>query len=201
MLERPDIPLHHNAAEEGWRDRVKKRKVSADTYSERGRACRDPFASLKKTGLKLKVPFSEYRRDRIFKRNTLPPLPDLIRAKALASGASPRTGLLRAYSVFRWGKRARNDQLTVKCHVPRGGPLGLEHGSSIFLAFSSKMMTQFRRTRQPVKRRSERLRIGRRHQKPSHFVLDKSRDATNPSGNNRTAHPHRFDNTPRPGIT
>jgi len=122
VLERPDIPLHHNAAEEGWRDRVKKRKVSADTYSERGRACRDPFASLKKTGLKLKVPFSEYRRDRIFKRNTLPPLPDLIRAKALASGASPRTGLLRAYvppirSVF--AERASFGETLSRHHVDR----------------------------------------------------------------------------------
>jgi hypothetical protein len=86
-LERPAVPLHHNAAEEGWRDVVKKRKVSAGTYSESGCTCRDHFASLKKTCLKLKVPFLEYLRARIFKRNTLPPLPDLIRAKAVASGA------------------------------------------------------------------------------------------------------------------
>jgi hypothetical protein len=87
VLERPDIPLHNNAAEEGLRDMVKKRKVSAGTYSESGRACRDHFASLKKTCLKLKVPFLEYLRDRIFKRNTIPPLPDLIRAQAIASSA------------------------------------------------------------------------------------------------------------------
>jgi transposase IS66 family protein len=87
VLERPDIPLHNNAAEEGMRDVVKKRKVSAGTYSESGRACRDHFASLKKTCLKLKVPFLEYLRDRIFRRYTIPPLPDLIRAKAVASSA------------------------------------------------------------------------------------------------------------------
>ena len=87
VLERPDIPLHNHAAEEGLRDAVKKRKVSAGTYSESGRMCRDHFASLKKTCLKLKVPFLDYLRDRVFKRNTLPPLPDLIRAKAVASGA------------------------------------------------------------------------------------------------------------------
>ena len=87
VLERPEIPLHNNAAEEGLRDVVKKRKVSAGTYSESGRACRDHFASLKKTCLKLKVPFLEYLRDRVFKRNTIPPLPDLIRAKAVTSGA------------------------------------------------------------------------------------------------------------------
>ena len=87
VLERPDIPLHNNAAEEGMRDMVKKRKVSAGTYSESGRMCRDHFASLKKTCLKLKVPFLEYLRDRVFKRNAIPPLPDLIRAKAVASSA------------------------------------------------------------------------------------------------------------------
>jgi hypothetical protein len=59
VLERPDLPLHHNAAEEGWRDRVQKRTVSAGPSSESGRACRDPFASLKKTCLKLKLPFLE----------------------------------------------------------------------------------------------------------------------------------------------
>lgn len=87
VLERPDIPLHNNAAEEGLRDVVKKRKVSAGTYSEWGRACRDHFASLKKTCLKLKVPFLEYLRDRVFKRNAIPPLPELIRAKAVAPSA------------------------------------------------------------------------------------------------------------------
>ena len=106
VLERPDIPLHNNAAEEGMRDVVKKRKVSAGTYSESGRMCRDHFASLKKTCLKLKVPILEYLRDRIFKRNAIPPLPDLIRAKAVASGAQLRTGLLRAY-----GKRSFADHL------------------------------------------------------------------------------------------
>ena len=87
VRERPAIPRHNNAAAEGRRAVVKKRKVSAGTPSELGRACRDHFASLKKTCLKLKVPFLEYRRDRIFKRNTIPPLPNLIRAKAVASGA------------------------------------------------------------------------------------------------------------------
>ena len=84
VLERPDIPLHNNAAEEGLRDIVKKRKVSAGTYSELGRTCRDHFASLKKTCLKLRVPFLEYLRDRIFQRRAIPPLADLIRMRAAA---------------------------------------------------------------------------------------------------------------------
>jgi Transposase IS66 family len=84
VLERPDIPLHNNAAEEGLRDVVKKRKVSAGTHSESGRTCRDHFASLKKTCLKLKVPFLEYLRDRVFKRSAIPSLADLIRMHAAA---------------------------------------------------------------------------------------------------------------------
>jgi hypothetical protein len=84
VLERPDIPLHTNAAEEGLRDGVKKRKVSAGPYSEGGRACRDHFASLKKTCLKLQVPLLDYLRDRVFKRSAIPPLADLIRSRAAA---------------------------------------------------------------------------------------------------------------------
>jgi hypothetical protein len=87
VLERLDIPLHNNAAEEGLRDPVKKRKVSAGTRSDEGRRCRDHFTSLKKTCFKLGVSFLDYLHDRVFKRNTLPSLAELIRAKAAASTA------------------------------------------------------------------------------------------------------------------
>jgi hypothetical protein len=87
VLERPDIPLHNNAAEEGLRDPVKKRKVSAGTRSDTGRRCRDHFTTLKKTCFKLGVSFLDYLQDRVFQRNTLPSLAELIRAKAAASTA------------------------------------------------------------------------------------------------------------------
>jgi hypothetical protein len=53
VLERPDIPLHNNSAENAIRDYVKKRKISGSTRSEAGRRCRDTFTSLKKTCRKL----------------------------------------------------------------------------------------------------------------------------------------------------
>ena len=48
VLERPDIPLHNNGAENAIREYVKKRKISGSTRSESGRQCRDTFTSLKK---------------------------------------------------------------------------------------------------------------------------------------------------------
>ena len=60
VLERPDIPLHNNLSESDIREYVKRRKISGSTRSEAGRRCRDTFASLKKTALKLGVPFWDY---------------------------------------------------------------------------------------------------------------------------------------------
>jgi len=55
VLERPEIPLHNNSAENAIRDYVKKRKISGSTRSDSGRQCSDTFASLKKTCRKLGV--------------------------------------------------------------------------------------------------------------------------------------------------
>jgi len=65
VLDRPDIPLHNNSAENAIRDYVKKRKISGSTRSESGRKCRDTFTSLKKTCRKLGVSFWQYLHDRI----------------------------------------------------------------------------------------------------------------------------------------
>jgi hypothetical protein len=46
VLERPEIPLHNNGAENAIRDYVKKRKISGGTRSHTGRRCRDTFTSL-----------------------------------------------------------------------------------------------------------------------------------------------------------
>lgn len=82
VLERPDIPLHNNLSENDIRDYVKKRKISATTRSEAGRAARDTFLSLKKTCQKLGLSFWHYLRDRLARTNHLPPLPLLIRTAA-----------------------------------------------------------------------------------------------------------------------
>jgi hypothetical protein len=86
VLERPEIPLHNNVAENAIREYVKKRKISGSTRSEAGRKCRDTFTSLKKTCRKLGVSFWEYLKDRIEKISLIPDLSDLIKEQALKPG-------------------------------------------------------------------------------------------------------------------
>jgi hypothetical protein len=86
VLDRPEIPLHNNGAENAIREYVKKRKISGGTRSENGRRCRDTFTSLKKTCRKLGVSFWEYLKDRIEKTNIIPDLSDLIRKQSLDPG-------------------------------------------------------------------------------------------------------------------
>ena len=82
VLDRPDIPLHNNLSESDIREYVKKRKISGSTRSNNGRRCRDTFTSLKKTCRKLEVSFWDYLNDRISNTGEIPPLADIIRAKA-----------------------------------------------------------------------------------------------------------------------
>lgn len=86
VLERPDIPLHNNCAENAIREYVKKRKISGSTRSESGRQCRDTFTSLKKTCRKLGLSFWQYLKDRIENIGLIPDLSDLIRQRALRPG-------------------------------------------------------------------------------------------------------------------
>ena len=82
VLERPDVPLHTNGSERDIRDYVKKNKVSGGTRSDLGRRCRDTFTSLKKTCRKLGVSFWDYLTDRVSSAHQLPPLAELVEAKA-----------------------------------------------------------------------------------------------------------------------
>jgi len=86
VLERPDIPLHNNGAENAIREYVKKRKISGSTRSDTGRRCRDTFTSLKKTCRKLGVSFWQYLKDRIEQLGAIADLSDLIRQQALSPG-------------------------------------------------------------------------------------------------------------------
>lgn len=86
VLERPDIPLHNNSAENAIREYVKKRKISGSTRSEAGRQCRDTFTSLKKTCRKLGISFRQYLKDRIENTGYIPNLSDLVRDQALNPG-------------------------------------------------------------------------------------------------------------------
>jgi hypothetical protein len=86
VLERPDIPLHNNGAENAIREYVKRRKISGSTRSNAGRMCRDTFTSLKKTCRKLGVSFWQYLKDRIENVGLIPDLPDLVYQQILNPG-------------------------------------------------------------------------------------------------------------------
>jgi transposase IS66 family protein len=87
VLERPEVPLHNNAAESDIREYVKKRKISGGTRSAAGRRCRDTFASLKKTCRKLGVNFWNYLQDRLRGLGRIPRLAELIRERAAINRA------------------------------------------------------------------------------------------------------------------
>jgi hypothetical protein len=83
VLERPDIPLHNNSAENAIREYVKKLKISGGTRSELGRLARDTFTSLKKTCRKLGLSFWQYLKDRIENIGFYPSLSSLIKEQSL----------------------------------------------------------------------------------------------------------------------
>jgi Transposase IS66 family len=80
VLERPDIPLHTNSAENDIRCQVVRRKISGGTRSQAGRDCRDAFLSLAKTCAKLGISFWDYLGDRldIAGNSAIPFLPQLV---------------------------------------------------------------------------------------------------------------------------
>jgi hypothetical protein len=90
VLQHPEVPLHNNPAELGARQRVRKRDVSFGPRSAAGSAAWDTFMTLAATTRKLGLNFAAYLRDRFTHAGQIPPLPDLITARAaqLALGSS-----------------------------------------------------------------------------------------------------------------
>ena len=86
VLDRPEIPLHSNGAENAIRCLVTKRRISGETRSEAGKQARDTFLSLLKTCAKLAVSFWDYlgARLKIPEASAVPWLPDLVRQRAPA---------------------------------------------------------------------------------------------------------------------
>jgi hypothetical protein len=82
VLEHPELPLHNNPAELGARQRVRKRDVSFGPRSPAGSSAWDTFMTLAATTRKLGVDFAAYLRDRFTNANQIPPLADLISARA-----------------------------------------------------------------------------------------------------------------------
>jgi hypothetical protein len=93
VLEHPELPLHNNPAELGARQRVRKRDVSFGPRSPAGAAAWDIFMTLAATARKLGVGFGDFLRDRFTRARQIPPLADLIAARAaqlrLASSPVP----------------------------------------------------------------------------------------------------------------
>ena len=84
VLALPQLPLHTNAAENDIREYVTRRKISGGTRHDNGRMARDTFTGLKKTCRKLGLSFWQYLLCRITGDETVPYLPDVIRARASA---------------------------------------------------------------------------------------------------------------------
>jgi Transposase IS66 family len=84
VLDRPEIPLHTNGSENDIRCHVTKRKVSGGTWSEAGRDARDACLGLIKTCQKQGLTFFDYLGARLGVPDAplIPPLPDLVRARA-----------------------------------------------------------------------------------------------------------------------
>ena len=82
VLDAPQVPLHTNAAETDLREYVTRRKISGGTRHDNGRRARDTFTGLKKTCRKLAFSFWQYLMSRLRGDETIPYLPDVIRARA-----------------------------------------------------------------------------------------------------------------------
>ncbi len=79
-LDRPEVPLNTNGAENDIRCQVTKRKISGGTRSEAGRDCRDAFLGLMKTCAKQGLSVWDYLGDRLNVPGApnVPHLPDLV---------------------------------------------------------------------------------------------------------------------------
>lgn len=82
VLLHPELPLHNNEAELGARMRVRKRDVSFGPRTSAGAQAWDTFMTLAATTKKLGVSFYSYVHDRISGEQSIPPLADLIEARA-----------------------------------------------------------------------------------------------------------------------
>ena len=82
VLRHPELPLHNNPAELAARQRVRKRDVSFGPRSPTGAAAWDTMMTLAATTQQLGVSFIAYLQDRFRQAGQIPPLADLLRARA-----------------------------------------------------------------------------------------------------------------------
>jgi hypothetical protein len=88
VLGYPDLPLHNNEAESDIREFVTRDKISGGTRSDIGRRARDALLGLKKTCRKLGISFWAFILSRVRGDQTIPPIPDVLRQKAMQEQAS-----------------------------------------------------------------------------------------------------------------
>jgi len=88
VLDHPELPLHNNPAELGARRRVRKRDVSFQPGGPDGVHAWDTFQSLVATTQKLGVSFWHYVHDRLTRAGLIPPLADLLTARARSLDSS-----------------------------------------------------------------------------------------------------------------
>ena len=89
LLAHPELPLHNNPAELGARQRVRKRDVSFGPRSPAGASAWDIFMTLAATTRKLGLAFAAYLTDRFTHAGQIPPLADLITARARQLALTP----------------------------------------------------------------------------------------------------------------
>lgn len=89
VLEHPELPLHNNPAELGARQRVRKRDVSFGPRSPAGSDAWDTFMTLAATTRKLGLDFAAFLTDRFTRAGQIPPLADLISARAAQAADAP----------------------------------------------------------------------------------------------------------------
>jgi len=82
VLRHPELPLHNNPAELAARRRVRKRDVSFGPRSPAGAKAWDTMMTLAATTQQLGVSFVVYLQDRLRQAGQIPPLADLLRARA-----------------------------------------------------------------------------------------------------------------------
>jgi Transposase IS66 family len=82
-LDRPEFPLHNNAAELAARRKVRKRDVSFHTMSAEGTRVQDAYLSIIETAKKLGVSAYKYLTDFVSGNRSMMPLSHIIAAKAV----------------------------------------------------------------------------------------------------------------------
>ena len=82
VLKHPEVPLHNNLSENGARVEKRRQDVSLQTKTDEGTMAKDTMMSIVETCKKIGISSYGFIHDRISKKFKIPPLAELIKAKA-----------------------------------------------------------------------------------------------------------------------